>query len=219
MCRPSSGCSASQKDAAGRQWDRDWFGPMEGWQELAGAVCLGLPDEEGEAALGREETGGGGEDGGEALDGAEGDNAGVPEKSSARAKNTLISVNVMARMTSRRKVAFFWLDSISVTRRCGAQILMGRPGKPAPEPTSRRSGEFPPCRTKRDEDGAPAALLGKRWRAANRDSPKWRVTICSGSRMAVRLMQAFQRSSRSMYVDIFSSWDGERKTDSSLRSE
>ena len=44
--------------------------------------------------------------------------------------------------------------------------------------------------------------VGNRWRAANRDSPKWRVTISSGSRMAVRLMRAFQRRSISMYVDI-----------------
>ena len=34
------------------------------------------------------------------------------------------------------------------------------------------------------------------------DSPKWRVTISSGLRTAVRLMRAFQRSSISMYIDI-----------------
>ena len=34
------------------------------------------------------------------------------------------------------------------------------------------------------------------------DSPKWRVTISSGLRMAVRLMRAFQRNNRSMYIDI-----------------
>ena len=43
---------------------------------------------------------------------------------------------------------------------------------------------------------------GNKWRAKKKDSPKWRVTISSGSRIAVRLMRAFQRSNRSMYVDI-----------------
>jgi hypothetical protein len=36
------------------------------------------------------------------------------------------------------------------------------------------------------------------------------VTISSGSRMLVRLMRAFHRHSRSMYVDIFWSCDGVR---------
>jgi hypothetical protein len=48
----------------------------------------------------------------------------------------------------------------------------------------------------------PVTLAGKRWRAKKKDSPKWRVTISSGWRMAVRLMRAFQRSNRSMYIDI-----------------
>ena len=52
-------------------------------------------------------------------------------------------------------------------------------------------------------EGARATRVsGNKWRAKKKDSPKWRVTISSGSRMAVRLMRAFQRSNRSMYVDI-----------------
>ena len=51
---------------------------------------------------------------------------------------------------------------------------MGRPGKPAPEPKSSRVLQVP------------------RWRAAKKLSPKWRRTISSGSRMAVRLVRAFQ---------------------------
>jgi hypothetical protein len=43
---------------------------------------------------------------------------------------------------------------------------------------------------------------GNKRRAAKRLSPKWRVTISSGVRMAVRLKREFQRWSRSMYVDI-----------------
>ena len=47
-----------------------------------------------------------------------------------------MSVNVRARATSFRNVAFFWLDSIRVTDTFGAQSFMGMPGKPAPEPMS-----------------------------------------------------------------------------------
>src|SRR5271157_1726987 len=43
---------------------------------------------------------------------------------------------------------------------------------------------------------------GNKCWAAKRLSPKWRVTISSGSRIAVRLTRAFQRISRLMYVDI-----------------
>ena len=39
--------------------------------------------------------------------------------------------------------------------------------------------------------------FGSRWRAAKRLSPKWRRTISSGSRMAVRLVRAFHLRSRS----------------------
>ncbi len=45
----------------------------------------------------------------------------------------------------------------------GRRMAMGRPGKPAPEPKSRRVG-----------------VSGSRWRAAKRLSPKWRRTISSG---------------------------------------
>jgi len=126
---------------------------------------------------------------------------------SARAFCILMSVNVRARATSRRKAAFLWLDSIRVREISGAQSLRGMPGNPAPEPrsatvTSSIGGAA--C-------GGPSASLtagdveecrGKRWRAAKKDSPKWRVTISSSLRMAVRLTRAFQRSSRSIYVDI-----------------
>src|ERR1700684_39805 len=57
-------------------------------------------------------------------------------RSLARAGNTLTFVNVRARMISRRKAVFFWLDSIRVRAMCGAQSLMGMPGNPAPEPRS-----------------------------------------------------------------------------------
>src|SRR5579863_8824382 len=121
-------------------------------------------------------------------------------------------VNVKLRATSRRKAAFFWLDSSRVTSTAGAQIFMGRPGKPAPEPMSisralaelRSALTAPWTSLKAGSAGcADVVLAGKSWRAAKRDSPKWRVTISSGWRMAVRLMRAFQRSNRSMYVDIF----------------
>src|SRR5271167_1905395 len=105
----------------------------------------------------------------------------------ARAFFILMSVNVMARATSRRKVAFFWLDSIRVRAMLGAQSFMGMPGKPAPEPTSATrstrslvvsrwslaTSKSKPCTAEDAEDAEEE--LGNRWRAANRDSPKWRV--------------------------------------------
>jgi hypothetical protein len=45
-------------------------------------------------------------------------------------------VKASERTTSRRNVAFLWLDSIKVKEICGAQSLRGTPGKPAPEPRS-----------------------------------------------------------------------------------
>ena len=50
---------------------------------------------------------------------------------------TLTSVNLSARATSRKKVAFLWFDSTSVRGMAGAQIFRGSAGKPAPEPMSR----------------------------------------------------------------------------------
>jgi hypothetical protein len=129
--------------------------------------------------------------------------AGRLESASARPGKTLMFVNVKLRVTSRRKVAFFWLDSIRVTSMSGAQIFIGRPGKPAPEPMSIRRVLAELCSAWTAEGGCPHVVLaGKSWRAANRDSPKWRVTISSGWRTAVRLMRAFQRTSRLMYVDM-----------------
>jgi len=65
--------------------------------------------------------------------------------------------------------------------------------------------------------GLPARLRPARTsrEAAKRLSPKWRVTMSSGSRMAVRLMRAFQRSSISMYVDICWSCEGVKTAGSS----
>src|SRR5580700_9572187 len=93
----------------------------------------------------------------------------------------------------------------------GAQSFIGMPGKPAPEPRSASSKAL-------TAEGAEyaEATRGNKWRAANRDSPKWRVTISSSLRIAVRLMRAFQCWSISMYVDILWSWVAER-TAGSLR--
>src|ERR1700694_5244954 len=106
---------------------------------------------------------------------------------------------------------------------CGAQSFSGSAGNPAPEPMSRTrgagGGEGPfdvaePIASRlawlrlgRQELARSATLFGKRWRARKKDSPKWRVTISSGWRMAVRLIRAFQRSNRSMYIDIWSRVD------------
>src|SRR5450631_363688 len=98
---------------------------------------------------------------------------------------------------------------MSVSLTDGAQILMGRPGKPAPEPTSMTWGWAPADLGPRFKAEVPPLDSGHRWRAARMDSPKWRVTISSGSRTAVRLMRAFQRNSISIYIDIVLSWTGE----------
>ena len=146
---------------------------------------------------------------------------------SARAGTTLMFVNVRARMTSRRKVAFLWLDSISVTAISGAQSFMGMPGKPAPDPRSatviwslvvRRWSLAESTSKSFNAENAEIAEEGRgnRCWAAKRLSPKWRVTISSSSWIAVRLMRAFQRWSISMYVDIWFSCAGER-TAGSLR--
>src|SRR5271169_5352815 len=101
----------------------------------------------------------------------------------------------------------------------GAQSFMGMPGKPAPEPTSATrasafglrasAGSTSKSFTAEDAEYAEEGR-GNRWLAAKRDSPKWRDTISSSLRMAVRLMRAFQCWSRSMYVDILWSWVGDR---------
>ena len=110
-----------------------------------------------------------------------------------------------------------WLDSIRVREICGAQSFRGMPGNPAPEPRSatrqnesttedaedRGEGE---STTEDSEDTEESDLTTEdsegcglsSWLEAKRDSPKWRRTISSGSRMAVRLMRAFQRRSISM---------------------
>src|ERR1700682_1356466 len=99
---------------------------------------------------------------------------------------------------------------------CGAHSFRGRAGNPAPEPMSRTWGAKGSdswdvagrgLLSAFADKSVRATLFGKRWRARKKDSPKWRVTISSGWRMEVRLMRAFQRSNRSMYVDIWSRVD------------
>src|SRR5579871_3975961 len=211
-----------KQGSSGGAWDWGGREPVEAGEEPAGAVELGDADEEGEQAGWGEAGGCDGENPIEAFDRAQGDDLGGGRgKSSARPGKTSTLVNVRARTTSRRKATFFCRDSTSVTRAGGKQILMGKPGKPAPEPMSRRQteeswqlaaslsvGPWPP-----GGSGAGATLevassilaAGNRRWARNRDSPKWRVTTSSGPRTAVRLMRRFQWSNRSMYVDICSS--------------
>jgi len=82
---------------------------------------------------------------------------------------------------------------------------MGRPGKPAPDPRSTTSCELRALSSEQSGCGT-RDVCRKRWWARKNDSPKWRVTISSGLRIAVRLMRAFQRSSKSMYIDVWLSW-------------
>ena len=121
----------------------DWGTGSGAYQEKVGSGCepgavAEAPIEEGQAAAGGDQAGGDGED--------------VAKRSTARRVTTskvvagkgfrraavciLTFVNVRARMTSRRKAVFLWLDSIRVREMCGAQSLMGMPGNPAPEPRS-----------------------------------------------------------------------------------
>src|ERR1017187_10656261 len=110
----------------------------------------------------------------------------------------------------------------------GAQSFIGTPGNPAPEPRSATrakpfTAEHPSALLRAGAEGAEEffsvlpwlAGVGNRWRAAKRDSPKWRGAIFSGLRVAVRLMRAFQRRSISIYVDIYWSWVGDRTAGSS----
>src|SRR5580765_185079 len=64
----------------------------------------------------------------------------APGRSSARLGATWISLNPRARIASRRNVTFLLFDSMRVTDVPGDQILIGRPGNPAPDPMSARSG-------------------------------------------------------------------------------
>ena len=87
-------------------------------------------------------------------------------------------LNPQARAASLRKARFFATGSSRVTESSGKAIFRAKPGKPAPLPMSSRVPWSCTCR------------------ARKRLSPKWRVTHSSGSRMAVRLIFWFQRSSR-----------------------
>ena len=86
---------------------------------------------------------------------------------------------------------------------------MGRPGKPAPEPMSITCGPGTTCQGPGRRSVGPHLGFRKQVRAAKMDSPKWRVTISSGWRTAVRLIRAFQCSNISIYIDIYLSWVGE----------
>ena len=66
-----------EKDSAGRHRDWEWGLPVETREGFAGGVELGGADEEGEAALGVKEARGERKSAIEALDGAEGDQAGA----------------------------------------------------------------------------------------------------------------------------------------------
>src|SRR5207237_10365511 len=86
---------------------------------------------------------------------------------------------------------------------------MGMPGKPVPEPTS-ITQVLAVGRWWLTGGWLSAIGEGNRRRAANKDSPKWRVTISSGWRTAVRLMRAFPRRSISMYIDVDYNFEAER---------
>src|SRR5204863_7621420 len=86
---------------------------------------------------------------------------------------------------------------------------MGMPGNPAPEPTS-ITRLLVVGRWWSAGGWLSAIGAGNRRRAANKDSPKWRVTISSGSRTAVGLKRAFQRKSILIYNDIVSNLALER---------
>src|SRR5438309_6833435 len=86
---------------------------------------------------------------------------------------------------------------------------MGMPGNPAPEPTS-ITRLLVVGRWWSAGGWLSAIGAGNRRRAANKDSPKWRVRISSGWRTAGRFIWAFQRSSRLMYIDIDFNCEAER---------
>ena len=101
---------------------------------------------------------------------------------SSRSSITNTLSNPSASTTSFRNVAFLVFDSTSTQSRSGSRIFSGSPGAPAPEPTSSITGPAP-----------------ARWRSASAGSTKCRSTAVRRSRMAVRLMCWFQRSSSCKY--------------------
>src|SRR6266566_8134505 len=96
---------------------------------------------------------------------------------SARSVAASTLAKARARTTSRRNVALRWFDSTRVRAIPGDQILIGKPGKPAPDPMSiTLEFEF---------------WSGRRRVATKKDSPKWRVKISSALRIAVRFIFEF----------------------------
>src|SRR5207302_2260873 len=78
---------------------------------------------------------------------------------------------------------------------------MGMPGKPAPEPMS-ITRLLVVGRWWSAGGWLSAIGAGNRRRAANKDSPKWRVKIPFRARTGLRLTRAIQRQSISIYNDI-----------------
>jgi hypothetical protein len=106
----------------------------------------------------------------------------VAVRFSARSPCTVV-LRAKLRTASLRKAAFLFWDSASVIEISGRHRAIGIPGNPGPEPKS--SSVRTPAGT-----AAEQAI----------DSTKWRETISSGSRIAVRLVRAFQRNISERYL-------------------
>src|SRR3989442_10821680 len=79
---------------------------------------------------------------------------------------------------------------------------MGMPGKPAPEPTSiTRLLVVGRCWSA--GGWLSAIVAGNRRCAANKDSPKWRVTVSLRWGTAGRVVGGFPREKKYMDIDIF----------------
>ena len=102
--------------------------------------------------------------------------------SSARAWTQATSGRSSSRHTVSRNWMRLFRESSSVRRMEGSSTRRGRPGKPAPVPTS--TTDFP----EKDSRVSRAAL-----------SKKWRVATSSGSVMAVRFITLLVSISRSPY--------------------
>jgi hypothetical protein len=96
------------------------------------------------------------------------------------------------RTASLRNAAFLFWDSAKVTEISGRHSAIGIPGRPAPEPKSSS------VRTSRGM--ATAHTI---------DSTKWRERMSSSSRIAVRLVRAFQRTISDKYASNRSSIEAE----------
>src|SRR5262245_54951102 len=88
-----------------------------------------------------------------------------------------------------RKVTFLPVDSMRLYRRSRSAIASGRPGKPAPEPTSATVSPFRCGRTASE-------------------SSKCLSTASAGSLIAVRLKRGFQAASSATSVSSASTWAG-----------